>query len=118
MRRPQLHRLCAAFALLPLASHAQGGDEGGDAIERETAALAPAIVALRHRIHERPELGNRELETARLVAEHLTALGLEVETGVAHTGVVGILRGGRPGAGVAVRADRGAWPVAGQTELP
>ena len=117
MRRLELHRLCAAIALLPLAALAQRGDDGLS-LEREVAALAPSIVALRHRIHERPELGNREVETARLVAEHLTALGFEVQTGIAHTGVVGILRGGRPGAVVAVRADMDALPVEEETDLP
>lgn len=60
------------------------------AVERHQAE----IIELRHQIHQNPELGNREFRTAQLVAGHLRALGLEVQTGVAHTGVVGILRGG------------------------
>ena len=70
-------------------------------------------------LHQHPELGNREFRTASLVAEHLRALGFdEVKTGVAHTGVVGVLRGGLPGDVVALRADMDALPVAELTGLP
>ena len=86
-----------------------------DRIEQAAAETAPQIVELRHRIHQNPELGNREVETAKLVAEHLRGLGLEVKTGVAHTGVVGLLVGGRPGPVVAVRADMDALPVTEDT---
>jgi amidohydrolase len=75
-------------------------------------------VAWRRDIHQHPELGNRETRTAALVAEHLRKLGLEVRTGVAHTGVVGVLRGGRPGKTVALRADMDALPVTEQVDLP
>jgi amidohydrolase len=87
-------------------------------IDAEVARVLPAIVEMRHRIHENPELGNREFETARLVAEHLRALGFEVDTGIAHTGVVGLLRGGRPGPVVALRADMDALPVTEETDFP
>jgi amidohydrolase len=73
---------------------------------------------MRHQIHQYPELGNREFKTAELVAEHLNKLGFEVQTGVAHTGVVGILRGGRPGPVVGVRADMDALPVTEDTPYP
>lgn len=87
-------------------------------IDIEVDRVAPEIVALRHRIHQHPELGNREFETAALVAEHLRALGFdEVTTDIAHTGVVGILRGGRSGPVVAVRADMDALPVTEATDL-
>lgn len=72
----------------------------------------------REHIHQNPELGNREFKTAELVAEHLTALGIEIQTGVAHTGVVGVLKGGRPGPVVAIRADMDALPVTEETVLP
>lgn len=79
----------------------------------------PEIVELRHQIHAHPELGNREFQTAALVAEHLRSLGLDdVRTDIAHTGVVGVLRGGLPGPVVAVRADMDALPVTEQTGLP
>ena len=88
-------------------------------IDAEVERVMPSITELRHRIHEHPELGNREFETARLVADHLGALGFDdVRTGVAHTGVVAVLRGGRPGPVVAVRADMDALPVTEDTDLP
>lgn len=83
-------------------------------IDQRTAQLEPKVVAWRRDIHQHPELGNREVRTAKLVADHLQRLGLEVKTGVAHTGVVGLLRGARPGPVVALRADMDALPV---TEL-
>ena len=89
-----------------------------DAIDAAVQTHADATIALRHRIHQHPELGNREFETAKLIAAHLEALGMEVTTGVAHTGVIGILKGGRPGAVVAVRADIDALPVVEETDLP
>jgi amidohydrolase len=63
------------------------------------------LIAWRRDIHQHPELGDREQRTAKLVAEHLRSLGLQVRTGVARTGVVGILKGAKPGAAVALRAD-------------
>jgi len=72
----------------------------------------------RQDIHRNPELSNRETRTAELVAAHLLGLGMEVKTGIAHTGVVGILKGGRPGRTIAVRADMDALPVTEQTDLP
>ncbi len=88
-------------------------------IEAAVDRLVPEIVEQRHRIHEHPELGNREVETAKLVADHLQALGFdEVRTEISHTGVVGVLRGGKPGPIVAVRADMDALPVTERTDLP
>ncbi|MXY26435.1 MAG: amidohydrolase [Acidobacteria bacterium] len=88
-------------------------------IDREVERLVPQITEIRHHIHEHPELGNREVETAALVADHLRELGFDdVRTGIAHTGVVGILRGGRPGPVIAVRADMDALPVTEETDLP
>lgn len=84
-------------------------------IERAAQEVEPRIIELRHQIHQNPELSNREFETARLVAEHLRELGLEVQTGIAHTGVVALLVGGRPGPVVAVRADMDALPVTENT---
>lgn len=109
--------LLALCAVLPIAQplRAQQFDRRiADAVER----ILPQIVEIRHRIHQNPELGNREFETARLIAQHLRALGFEVDTGIAHTGVVGVLRGGRPGPVVAVRADMDALPVTEATDLP
>jgi amidohydrolase len=81
-------------------------------------ALSPALVETRRDIHRHPELGNREFRTGKLVAERLQALGLEVRYPVAKTGVVGILKGGRPGAVVAVRADLDALPIQERNDVP
>ncbi|MFN2456760.1 MAG: amidohydrolase [Chitinophagaceae bacterium] len=72
----------------------------------------------RRDIHQHPELGNREFRTANLIADHLRSLGLEVKEKVAHTGVVGILKGGKPGPVIALRADMDALPVAERNNLP
>lgn len=84
----------------------------------EVEAVLPAAVALRHDLHRAPELSNREFKTAERIATELRALGLEVRTGIARTGVVGVLRGARPGPVVAVRADIDALPVTEATDLP
>src|SRR6186997_1482769 len=81
-------------------------------------ALAPALVETRRDIHRHPELGNREVRTGQLVADRLRALGLEVRHPVAKTGVVGILKGGRPGAVVALRADIDALPIQERNDVP
>ena len=90
----------------------------GDDIEQLVADVTPAVVAWRQDIHQHPELGNRETRTAAIVAKHLRSLGLEVRTGVAHTGVVGVLRGGKPGATIALRADMDALPVTEKADVP
>jgi amidohydrolase len=75
------------------------------------------VIAWRHDFHQNPELGNRETRTANIIANHLKSLGLEVKTGVAVTGVVGILKGGQPGPVVALRADIDALPVTEKTDV-
>jgi len=87
-------------------------------VDARARALEAKVVAWRRDIHQHPELGNREFRTSKLVAEHLQKLELEVKTGVAKTGVVGILRGGKPGPVVALRADMDALPVAEEVDLP
>jgi amidohydrolase len=88
-------------------------------IDSAAQAIEARVVAWRRDFHQHPELGNREFRTAGIVAGHLRALGLdEVRTGVAHTGVVGVLRGDLPGPVVALRADMDALPVAEQVDLP
>ena len=88
------------------------------ALDAAVVAIEPKVVAWRRDIHQHPELGNREFRTSALVAEHLKGLGIEVKTGVAHTGVVGTLVGGRPGPVIALRADMDALPVAERVDLP
>lgn len=80
--------------------------------------VQPKVVAWRRDIHEHPELGNQEVRTAALVAKELRALGFEVREGVGRTGVVGVLKGGKPGKVVALRADMDALPVEEKTGLP
>ena len=90
-----------------------------DRIDAAAAAAEARVIAWRRDLHEHPELGNRETRTAGLVAAHLRALGFDqVRTGVAHTGVVGLLRGALPGPVVALRADMDALPVVEQVDLP
>ncbi len=84
-------------------------------VDRAVERFAPATIEMRHQIHQYPELGNREFKTATMVAEHLRSLGMDVTTGIAHTGVIGILQGGKPGPVVAVRADMDALPVTEDT---
>ena len=88
-------------------------------IDAHAPALEAAVIAWRRDLHQHPELGNREFRTAAVVAEHLRALGLdEVRTGVAHTGVVGLLKGVLPGPVVALRADMDGLPVTEEVDLP
>jgi len=105
----------ALFALLPVSGRAQ---DLSARIDQAVQKTAPEIVEIRHRLHQNPELSNRETKTAELVADYLKKLGLEVRTGIAKTGVVAILKGGKPGPVVAVRADIDALPVIEQTDLP
>jgi amidohydrolase len=75
-------------------------------------------IAWRRDIHQNPELGNREIRTAKLVADHLKKLGIDVKEGVAKTGVVGVLKGGKPGPCIALRADMDALPIVEKVALP
>jgi amidohydrolase len=87
-------------------------------IDRRAAELTDKVVAWRRDIHQHPELSFQEVRTAKLVADHLRSLGLEVQTGVGGNGVVGLLRGGKPGPVVALRADMDALPVTELVDLP
>lgn len=87
-------------------------------IDRRTGEVLSKVVTWRRDLHEHPELSNREFRTSKLVAEHLRSLDIEVRTGVAHTGVVGVLRGGKPGPVVALRADMDGLPVTEEVNLP
>ena len=88
------------------------------AIDAAADQILPKVVAWRRDFHEHPELGNREVRTAKIVADELRSLGFEVKTGVAKTGVVGLLRGGKPGPVVALRSDMDGLPVAEEVDLP
>src|SRR5690349_3366462 len=87
-------------------------------IDTAAARVEPGVIATRRDIHQHPELGNREERTAKLVADRLRELHIDVTEKVAHTGVIGILKGGKPGKVVALRADMDALPVTEQVDLP
>ena len=114
-----MHRFSAVAAtVLFLASAPAFAAISDRAIEDAALAVDAQVVEWRRDLHQNPELGNREFRTSQKVAEHLRALGLEVKTGIAHTGVVGILRGGKPGPTIALRADMDALPVTEQVDVP
>lgn len=117
-----LRRLLAvstlSLALSAGLAYAQAGPVALDRIEAAVTAQTPRVVAWRRDLHANPELGFAETRTAAMVADHLRSLGMEVRTEVGRTGVVGILRGGRPGGTVALRADMDALPVLEATGLP
>jgi amidohydrolase len=105
-----------ALGLAAVRAEAQQDRPG---LEDAFQAIEPKVIEWRRAIHRHPELSNREFRTAAKVADHLRALDLDnVETGIAHTGVVGTLKGGRPGPVIALRADMDALPVREQTGLP
>ena len=110
--------LAAGLALGVLAAGQAGAQPLQAEIDRRAKALEPKLLAWRRDIHQHPELGNMETRTAKLVADHLRKLGMTVKTGVAGTGVVATLKGGRPGPTVALRADMDALPVKEEVALP
>jgi amidohydrolase len=87
-------------------------------IDAAAKSVEPKVIECRRDIHQHPELGNREVRTSKLVVDRLKQLGIEVRTPIAHTGVVGILHGGKPGRVIGLRADMDALPVTEQVDLP
>ena len=106
------------FALLAIMLTGYSALAQGPKLEKDYAAIENKVIEWRRDIHQNPELGNREFKTAEKIAKHLESLGIEVQTGVAHTGVVGILKGNKPGKVVALRADIDALPVTERNDLP
>ncbi|MBJ6108476.1 amidohydrolase [Hymenobacter sp. BT523] len=114
-----LRSLLAGVALAALSRPAQAQNAALNARIAQLATQEEAkVIAWRRDFHEHPELGNEETRTAGIVAAHLKKLGLEVQTGVGRTGVVGILRGGKPGPVVALRADMDGLPLTENNDLP
>lgn len=105
-------------ALLSVASVAQVNPKLQAKVDQQARDVEKKVVEWRHHLHQYPELSNRETKTAAYVAEHLKSLGLEVQTGVAHTGVVALLKTGKPGPVIALRADMDALPVTERNSLP
>lgn len=96
----------------------QGFSQMDDRLLNDIVAIEQKVIDWRHHFHQFPELSNREFNTAKKIADHLKSLGLEVQTGIAHTGVVGILKGAQSGKVVALRADIDALPVTERNDLP
>ena len=112
-----LSAVLAAVSVITLSfTHSAGAQDA--AIDRLSAEIEDQVIAWRRDFHQNPELSNREFRTSEVVAEALREMGLVVETGIAHTGVVGYLRGARERPLVAIRADMDALPVTEATHLP
>lgn len=111
-------KLLVAAALLVAPASAQTAAPFSASVESSIQSVLPRMIAWRRDFHEHPELSYEEVRTSRVVAQHLRSLRLEVRTGVAQTGVVGVLRGGRPGPVIALRADMDALPVTEEGDLP
>jgi len=110
--------LVSSFGGLSLSAQQTDVERLRAEVDTRSAAVTDKVIAWRRDLHEHPELGNREFRTAGVIAEHLRSLGMEVQTEVAHTGVVAILRGNLPGPVVAFRADMDALPVTELVDLP
>ncbi len=109
--------LCLFLSLFVISVPVSAIDNSAE-IDAATAKLMPKIIEWRRHIHQNPELGNREFKTATYVEDHLRKLGMEVRTGIAKTGVVGILKGSQPGPVIALRADMDGLPVTERNDLP
>lgn len=114
----RFNRFNSAFIGMLLCSVSAQAQDLGARLDTAIATLEPRVIEWRRDLHQNPELSNREFRTSKVVAEHLKRLGLDVQTGVAKTGVVGVLKGGKPGPTIALRADMDALPVVEQTEVP
>ncbi|WP_353483157.1 amidohydrolase [Haliscomenobacter sp.] len=115
MTKTQFWGLCLCICTAQVSLTAQ---TAYDQIDKQATAINDKVVAWRRDLHQNPELSNREFKTAEKVAAHLKSLGLEVRTGVAKTGVIGILRTGKPGPVVGLRADMDALPVVERVKIP
>jgi amidohydrolase len=115
-----MKQICTSLCLLFFLGFSSGWAQQApkEQAARLAAALESRVIAWRRDIHQHPELSNREFRTAAKVEAHLRALGITVKTGVAKTGVVGILKGGKPGPVIGLRADMDALPVAERVDLP
>ena len=108
--------LLAGCLIFPAVLSAQ--DKLKPKVDKIAGELEEKVITWRRHIHQNPELSNREFKTAEMIEAHLKSLGIEVQTGIAHTGVVGLLKGGKPGPVVALRADMDALPVTERVDIP
>jgi amidohydrolase len=110
--------MIVVLCLSMLYANAQVNPKLQTKVMQQAASIEQKMIEWRRNIHQYPELSNREVKTGEKIAAHLKSLGIEVQTGVAHTGVVGILKGGKPGPVIALRADMDALPVTERNSLP
>ena len=106
------------FIVLLITNFAYSNKSQDKKVNELAKQIEPQVIEWRHDIHQNPELSNREFNTAKKVAEHMRSLGIKVFTNIAHTGVVGILKGEKPGKTVALRADMDALPVVERVKIP
>lgn len=115
--RPYVFVLCLLLSPPAIAQTAKPSPLAAD-IDKLATTVEADLLAWRRHLHQHPELSNREVETAKYIAERLRSFGLEPRTGVAKTGVVAVLKGGRPGPAVALRADMDGLPVKEEVDVP
>jgi amidohydrolase len=113
-----MKKILSAFFIFSLTTINVFAADMSAEINQASERILPQVIKWRRHLHQYPELGNREFRTAELIERELRRLGLEVRTKIAHTGVVGILRGGLPGATIGLRADMDALPVSERVNLP
>ncbi len=117
-REKFMKKLLSVFVLLMISVNPLLAFDQSDEINTATARIMPQVIEWRRHLHQYPELSNREFKTAKFIEDYLRKLGLEVKTGVAKTGVVGILRGGLPGPTIGLRADMDGLPVTERVDVP
>lgn len=113
-----MKKFTALLSLILLMTNFISAQDMSATINNSTTAVMPKVIEWRRHLHQYPELSNREFKTAKYVENHLRSLGLEVKTGVAKTGVVGILKGSQPGPVIGLRADMDALPVTERVNIP
>jgi amidohydrolase len=118
LRGKRMKRLFSALFVLLITVQFGAGQDMNRQINTSAEKIMPKVVEWRRFIHQHPELSNREVKTAKYVENHLRSLGMEVRTGIAKTGVVGILKGGQPGPTIGLRADMDALPVTERVNIP
>jgi len=113
-----MKRILLCLLIITSFTTAHAGEKLKKQIDRSANRIESKVIQWRRHFHKFPELSNREFKTARKIEEHLRNLGLDVKTGVAHTGVVGLLKGDKPGPVVGLRADIDALPVTERVDVP
>ena len=113
-----MRKIISAFLIVLFTASVNFTRDMSNEINTATEKIMPKVIEWRRHLHQYPELSNREVNTSKFVAEHLRRLGLEVKTGIAKTGVVGILKGSLPGPTIGLRADMDALPVTERVAVP